>query len=305
MDQDIAIEVKGITKNFGGYTAIKNLSFSVTKAELFGIVGPDGAGKTTILRLLMGILLPTSGEVMVFGVSVGRYPEKVRESIGYMSQRFGLYEDLTVEENMEFYCDLYGVDRKERKRRMEELLDFSGLYPFKKRLAGHLSGGMKQKLGLTCALIHRPDILILDEPTAGVDPLSRRDFWRILYGLRNQGMTIVLSTAYLDEAERCTRIGLIYRGEMPMLDRPNNIRSSLGISMVEVVLSETSRARDILLRNEYVDMVTVYGDRLHIGLKEKEQMDSILDMLRSYRFEIKGSREVIPSLEDVFIKRIR
>ncbi|MGE5809019.1 MAG: ABC transporter ATP-binding protein, partial [Nitrospirota bacterium] len=206
-----AIKTTKLTKNFNDIVAVNNLNLEIRKGELYGLVGPDGAGKTTTMRLLAAIMDPTSGDAIVAGHSVLSEGERVREKIGYMSQRFGLYEDLTVMENILFYADLYDVPDKERPPRIERLLGFSNLSPFKDRLAGNLSGGMKQKLGLACALVHTPEILFLDEPTNGVDPVSRRDFWKILYDLLGGGVTIFVSTAYLDEAERCTRIGLMHK----------------------------------------------------------------------------------------------
>ncbi len=213
MENDIAIRTMKLTKAFGDNIAVDDLNLEIHKGELFGLVGPDGAGKTTIMRLLSAILKPTSGDAWIAGHSIRGEEEQIKEKIGYMSQRFGLYEDLTVIENIEFYADLYGVPPEERPSRYERLLGFSNLSPFKKRLAGNLSGGMKQKLGLSCALVHTPEVLFLDEPTGGVDPVSRRDFWRILYDLLKERVTIFLSTAYLDEAERCTRIVLSTKGK--------------------------------------------------------------------------------------------
>ena len=207
-----AITTSRLSRSFGRNVAVQDLDLKVQRGELYGLVGPDGAGKTTTMRLLAGIMAPTSGEAWVAGYSVLSDAERIKEVIGYMSQRFGLYEDLTVMENIEFYADIYEVAQKERKARFQRLLGFSNLTPFVDRLAGKLSGGMKQKLGLACALVHTPEILFLDEPTSGVDPVSRRDFWRILYDLLREGVTIFLSTSYLDEAERCARIGLMHKG---------------------------------------------------------------------------------------------
>ncbi|HEQ60014.1 MAG TPA: ABC transporter ATP-binding protein, partial [Firmicutes bacterium] len=209
-----AIRTENLTKVFDRHTAVDHLTLSVTRGEIFGLVGPDGAGKTTTLRLLTGILKPSAGEAWVCGHHTVRDAEAIKEKIGYMSQRFGLYPDLTVLENIHFYADIYSVPRKGRQARIDELLAFSNLTPFKKRQAGRLSGGMKQKLGLACALVHTPQVLFLDEPTNGVDPVSRRDFWRILYQLLREKVTIFVSTAYLDEAERCSRVGLIHQGKL-------------------------------------------------------------------------------------------
>ena len=207
-----AVTVDGLTRRFGAFTALDALSFQVAAGELFGIVGPDGAGKTTTLRVLAGVLPPTAGDATVVGTSVSRDPEGVKHHIAYMSQRFGLYGDLTVRENIEFYADLYGVPRRERPRRLERLYAFSQLGQFEGRLAANLSGGMKQKLSLSCALVHEPEVLLLDEPTFGVDPISRRELWLIVHEMVAGGMTAVVSTAYLDEAERCDRVALLHKG---------------------------------------------------------------------------------------------
>jgi len=218
------IRADNLTRKFDQLTAVDHLKFEVEEGEIFGLVGPDGAGKTTTMRLLTGILEPTSGEGWVFGRHIAKESESLKDHIAYMSQRFGLYEDLTVMENLNFYADIYGVSLKERKERVERLMSFSGLAPFTKRLAKNLSGGMKQKLGLACALIHTPKVLFLDEPTNGVDPVSRRDFWQILYQLLKEKVTILFSTSYLDEAERCKRVGLIHKGKLLKCDVPAAIK---------------------------------------------------------------------------------
>jgi ABC-2 type transport system ATP-binding protein len=228
-----AIKTTHLTRKFGALTAVDNLSFEVEEGEIFGLVGPDGAGKTTTMRLLTGILDPTSGEGWVCGRHVVREAEAIKEDIAYMSQRFGLYEDLTVIENLNFYADIYCVTAKEREAKIEKLLGFSGLTPFRKRLAGNLSGGMKQKLGLACALIHTPKVLFLDEPTNGVDPVSRRDFWQILYGLLREKVSILYSTSYLDEAERCKRVGLIHKGRLLKCDVPEAIKRERNAKTLE------------------------------------------------------------------------
>ncbi len=206
-------------------TAVDNLSLEINEGEIFGLVGPDGAGKTTTMRLLTGILDPTSGEGWVYNKHIVKEAEPLKANIAYMSQRFGLYEDLTVMENINFYADIYCVGKAERVKTIERLLSFSGLSPFTNRLAGRLSGGMKQKLGLMCSLIHTPKVLFLDEPTNGVDPVSRRDFWQILYQLLKEKVTILFSTSYLDEAERCKRVGLMHKGKLLRCDLPDNIKS--------------------------------------------------------------------------------
>ena len=225
-----------LTKRFASVTAVNALSFEVTEGELFGIVGPDGAGKTTLMRMLAGIMPPTSGDAIVDGISVAKKPEAMKSVIAYMPQRFGLYADLTVQENLDFYADLYLVPKDKKAQSLERLFQFSNLAPFRDRLAGKLSGGMKQKLGLMCALIHEPKILLLDEPTFGVDPISRRDLWIIIHEMVSHGVTIVVTTSYLDEAERFDRVAFLHNGRFLALDTPLALlagRSSLEDAFVE------------------------------------------------------------------------
>jgi ABC-2 type transport system ATP-binding protein len=228
-----AIKAIGLTRRFEELVAVDTLNLQIEQGEIFGLVGPDGAGKTTTMRLLTGVLEPTSGDAWVDDKHVVNQAEQLKENIAYMSQRFGLYEDLTVIENINFYADVYCVAKKERAEKVDQLLNFSGLLAFKTRLARNLSGGMKQKLGLACALIHTPRVLFLDEPTNGVDPTSRRDFWKILYQLLKEKVTILLSTAYLDEADRCARVGLMHKGKLLRCDVPGNIKKQTGTESME------------------------------------------------------------------------
>lgn len=229
----ITIKTKDLTRTFGTLTALDNLNLEVEEGEIFGLVGPDGAGKTTTMRLLTGIMDPTSGEAWVYNNHTVKEAEKLKESIAYMSQRFGLYEELSVLENIHFYADVYGVAKERRQEAVDRLLSFSGLLPFKQRFAGKLSGGMKQKLGLACALIHTPRVLFLDEPTNGVDPVSRRDFWNILYDLLKEKVTIFCSTCYLDEAERCRRVGMMHKGKLLRCDSPEAIKRECNTKTLE------------------------------------------------------------------------
>jgi len=229
----IAIKTEDLTRKFGSLTALDSLNLQVQEGEIFGLVGPDGAGKTTTMRLLTGILNPSAGEAWVYNKHTVREAEPLKEHIAYMSQRFGLYEELSVLENINFYADVYGVAKEKRNETIERLLGFSGLLPFKERFAGKLSGGMKQKLGLACALIHTPRVLFLDEPTNGVDPVSRRDFWNILYDLLKEKVTIFCSTSYLDEAERCRRVGLIHKGKLLRCDFPDSIKKECNVKTLE------------------------------------------------------------------------
>lgn len=298
------ITASSLSRSFGPLTAVNKLDLSIDRGELYGLVGPDGAGKTTAMRLLTGILEPTSGDAWVAGFPVRTDAERIKEKIGYMSQRFGLYEDLTVMENILFYADIYEVAQRDRPARLDRLLGFSNLTPFIDRLAGKLSGGMKQKLGLACALVHTPEILFLDEPTNGVDPVSRRDFWRILYDLLREGVTIFLSTSYLDEAERCARIGLMHKGTIIIEDQPKNVRSSLAMPMMEVWTDRVRTAGEIIRTVQGVSSVSVYGDRLHIGLVQKEAALAVLSALEREGIAVQDHRQILPSLEDVFITMV-
>ena len=274
------------------------------EGEVFGLVGPDGAGKTTTMRMLAAILEPTSGEVSVAGIDVKEEPEAVRDVIGYMSQRFGLYSDLTVMENLDFYADLYGVPRQGRGEQVERLLAFSNLAPFKRRLAGNLSGGMKQKLGLACALIHTPKVLLLDEPTNGVDPVSRRDFWRILYQLLKERVTIFVSTAYLDEAERCNRIGLMHQGRLLACDTPSGVKGLMAGTLLEIRCG-SCRDSARVLREAGERSVAVFGDRVHVVVEDGEagsdRVASALKRSGASSFDIHVAE---PSLEDVFMAAV-
>lgn len=300
----IAIKTSNLTKSFGETIAVDALDLEIRKGELFGLVGPDGAGKTTTMRLLTAIMDPTKGDARIAGLSILSQGEAIKEKIGYMSQQFGLYEDLTVMENLLFYADLYEVPQRDRPARIDRLLAFSNLTPFQGRLAGRLSGGMKQKLGLACALIHTPEILFLDEPTNGVDPVSRRDFWRILYELLKEGVTIMVSTAYLDEAERCTRIALMHHGKIMAIAEPRNIRNSFGFPMIEVWSDHARAALEQVRRMVGVHGVGLYGDRLHIALEKHAVAAEIIAQLHRAGIEVKDHREIMPSLEDVFISMV-
>lgn len=228
-----AIEFRNVTRKFGSLTAVNGLSLTIGRGEVFGLVGPDGAGKTTSLRMICGLLDPTEGEVLIDGESVGSNLDAVKDKIGYMAQRFGLYQDLTVEENLFFYSDLFGVVGAERDKLMGELLEMTRMAPFRERPAGKLSGGMKQKLALMCTLLHHPKILFLDEPTNGVDPVSRRDFWVILRKLVDGGLTLMVSTAYLDEAERCERVGLLHKGRLIHCETPAELKKQFQAATLE------------------------------------------------------------------------
>ncbi len=296
------IKIEGLTKRFGKTTAVDQLTLSVFTGEVFGLVGPDGAGKTTTMRLLTAIMAPTSGDAWVAGHHIVREAGAINDDIGYMAQRFGLYPDLTVAENIAFYADIYGVPQKGREAKVDQLLSFSNLLPFKKRLAGNLSGGMKQKLGLACALIHTPKVLFLDEPTNGVDPVSRRDFWRILYHLLQEKVTIFVSTAYLDEAERCSRVALIHKGRLLAIGTPDEVKKLSRAAILEVRASEPRRATMLLRERMPLGTVGMFGDRVHVTSSQPhEATHEIETVLKAAGLQVDEVRIIEPSLEDVFV----
>ena len=300
-----AIQAQGLACHFGDIRAIEDVSFTVRPGELFGLVGPDGAGKTTLLRMLAGVLNPDAGDAQLFGVSVVRDPESVKHEIAYMPQRFGLYTDLTVMENLMFYADLYQVPRRERPTRLERLFHFSNLAPFRDRLAGALSGGMKQKLALSCALIHMPKILLLDEPTFGVDPISRRDLWLIVHEMVEEGVTAVVSTAYMDEAERFDRVALLHEGRLLALDTPVALQQALAGEVLVVEVEAPRAARDLLKSHARVRRVALFGDKLHVTVASAAtDAPRIEQALRAADLRVLSITRVEASLEDVFIERM-
>lgn len=300
-----AISVRALTRTFGSLTAVDALSFEVARGELFGLVGPDGAGKTTTLRMLAGVMRPTSGDALVHGISAAADPEGVKHHIAYMSQRFGLYADLTVRENIDFYADLYEVPARERNPRLERLFQFSNLGPFQGRLAGQLSGGMKQKLGLCCALIHQPEILLLDEPTFGVDPISRRDLWLILEEMVSQGVAVLVSTAYMDEAERCDRVGLMDHGRLIALDAPATLQDSMHGQVVAVRSGDARRAVELLRPLPFVRRATLFGDTVHVVVNEGGTSRALIARaLADAGVAASEAEEIEASLEDIFIDRV-
>lgn len=300
MTVNTAIQTRSLTRSFGRTEALRGLNLAIKEGEIYGLVGPDGAGKTTTMRILCGIMEPTSGEVRVLGGP----PQKARRHIGYMPQRFGLYEDLTVRENLLFYADLFGVRKADRDARLARLMSFSQLGPFHGRRAGHLSGGMKQKLALACALIHTPQVLLLDEPTCGVDPVSRRDFWRILYELLREGVTLFVSTAYLDEAERCHRVGLLHKGRLLDEGPPERILSRVPGRIFEIEVKDARGARSLIQAHPGVLQTGVFGQRLHVALQGKEVLAGILEIFGSAGIRVSNAREIPPTLEDAFIAMI-
>lgn len=294
------VEARKLTRVFGSVIAVDQLDLKVAKGEVFGLVGPDGAGKTTTLRMLCTLLNPTSGEAFIAGDDVRKKVDAIKDRIGYMAQKFGLYADLTVEENMLFYADLFGVTGSQRDELMRQLLVMTRMEPFRARPAGKLSGGMKQKLALMCTLLHKPEVLFLDEPTNGVDPVSRRDFWTILYQLVKEGMTVFVTTAYLDEAERCDRVGLMDRGRLFRVDAPMALRQSLPEMCVEVRAENLREVRDRLRNYAGASSADLAGNALHVFLRPGTRIGDLQGEVPQAEI-----REIVPSLEDVFIATIR
>jgi drug efflux transport system ATP-binding protein len=293
-----------LARRFGAVRAVDAVSFSVREGELFGLVGPDGAGKTTLLRMLAGVLKPSGGDAQIFDASIVRAPEAVKHDIAYMPQRFGLYVDLTVSENLAFYADLYSVPMKERPARLERLYHFSNLGPFRDRLAGQLSGGMKQKLALSCALVHQPRLLLLDEPTFGVDPISRRDLWLIVHEMVEQGVTAIVSTAYMDEAERFDRVALLHQGSVLAIEAPERLQQSLPGTVLAIETDAPRRVRDVLTGNPLARRVMIFGDTVHVTVGSERDARGIERALRSAGVPSRRVTPVEASFEDVFIARL-
>ncbi len=309
--QDWVIETGGLTRRFRELTAVDGLDLAVQRGEIFGLVGPDGAGKTTTIRMLCAIMTPTAGWARVAGFDSIRQAEAIKRRIGYMAQRFNLYGDLSVVENLDFFADVFDVRGRERREAKERLLQFAGLTEFKKRRAAHLSGGMQKKLALACTLIHQPEVILLDEPTTGVDPVSRRDFWDILTELHLQGITILVSTPYMDEAERCSRVGLMYQGRLIVQDVPEQIKGLVGGELLELrpgsdVAAALRLAQKILAGQEGVLEVQTYGDLLHVLVDNAAQrQDALLRVLREAGIQVASLRQTRPRMEEAFISLVQ
>ncbi len=302
----LSIETINLTKTFGTLIAVNKLNLEVKRGEIFGLVGPDASGKTTTIRMLCGVLSPDGGEARVEGLDIRKDRELIKEKVGYLPQRFGLYGDLTVDENIQFYADLYQVSRSERAERVCRLLRFANLEPFVRRKAQDLSGGMKQKLGLICALIHRPQVLLLDEPTTGVDPLSRRDFWVILYELLKEGVTILFSTSYLDEAERCSRVGLIHQGELLVAETPAEVKARIRGTILQLRTANNQQAIRALEGLEGIKSLVLSGDKIHLLVDNVEKGERVIrDRMKRLKMEVLGLMKVRPTLEDAFVSIVR
>lgn len=302
----LSIQTTNLTKIFGPVIAVNQLNLEVRQGEIFGLVGPDASGKTTTLRMLCGILSPDGGEARIEGLDIRKDRERIKEKVGYLPQRFGLYGDLTVLENIQFYADLYQVSKKERRERIPRLLKFANLDPFVRRKAQDLSGGMRQKLGLICALIHTPPILLLDEPTTGVDPLSRRDFWVILYELLKEGVTILFSTSYLDEAERCHRVGLIQQGELLVAETPAEVKARVKGTILELRTVNNQQAIRALENLEGIRSLVLSGDKIHLLVDKGDEGEWVIqDRMKTLGMEVLSLGVVRPTLEDAFVSIVK
>ncbi|OIR02567.1 putative ABC transporter ATP-binding protein YbhF [mine drainage metagenome] len=296
-----AIAVAGLCKRFGALAALERLDFSVSPGEIFGLVGPDGAGKTTAMRLCAGVMRPDEGSIVIDEVDVLAHPERAKRHVSYMPQRFALYEDLTVAENIRFFADLFEMPDQLWRARAETMLAASDMSRFRGRLAGQLSGGMKQKLGLTCSLVHAPRVLLLDEPTTGVDPISRREFWQILYGLRAEGVAMLISTAYLDEAERCDRLALLHRGRMMYCDTPAGLKARMPGAMIEVLSPEPRRVRELLQALPGIRSVLLVGNGVHIHADDAGRLPQLKEVLAASGVAVSEVKAVAPTIEDLFV----
>ncbi len=299
MNNDIAINIEDLHKSYDDVKAVQGIRYNIRKGEMFGLVGPDGAGKTTTIRMLCGLVKPDSGSATLLDMDIVKDKNKIKDQIGYLSQRFSLYGDLTIDENIEFFAEIHNVKNFEDRR--NELLEFTRLTPFRDRLADNLSGGMKQKLALACSLIHKPQILFLDEPTTGVDPVSRRDFWKILSSLLKEGITVFMSTPYLDEAERCNKVALMHKGKIISLDTPARIKESINVEIAEIVCTRVRDANK-LVKEKLHNEVQLFGDRINVVLdKGDNNLEQVLKLLESNSINVVSYRIVPPSLENVFI----
>jgi ABC-2 type transport system ATP-binding protein len=299
-----AIEVKNLTKKFGDFVAVDGVSFEIPRGEIFGLLGPNGAGKTTTIRMLCGLLLPSAGDGTVLGFDVRRQPEEIKRRIGYMSQKFSLYNDLTAYENIDFYARLYGVPRSERKGRIAELIEMAGLEGFERELTTNLSGAWRQRLALACAIAHKPPMLFLDEPTAGVDPVSRREFWDLIYEMAGQDVSVLATTHYMDEAEYCNMIGMMYRGKLIALDDPDTLKEQMEGILLEIECDHPNRA--VALADEFPGVIdaAVHGILVHVIIEDESGVHRVKKLFKHNQITINRLEVVLPSLEDVFISMV-
>lgn len=300
MSVEKSIEAKHITRKFGDFTAVDQVSFEIPEGEIFGLLGPNGAGKTTLIRMLCGILTPTAGEARVMGFDVRSQPEKIKQNIGYMSQKFSLYYDLTVSENLHFYANLYDVPSNTIKTRVAELIETAGLRGREKQITSNLSGAWRQRLALACAIVHEPPMLFLDEPTAGVDPVSRREFWEMIYTLAGQGVSVLATTHYMDEAEFCNLIGMMYQARMIALSDPETLKNKIQGVLLEIDSPQPDQIESILKDLSFVQDVAMHGVLLRALVENENNKKQIQGALKAHGVASQIER-VLPSLEDVFI----
>jgi ABC-2 type transport system ATP-binding protein len=305
-DHDYAVVAEGLTKKFGKFVAVDQVSFKVKRGEVFGFLGPNGAGKSTTIRMLCGLISPTEGSASVGGFDIATQPDEVKSRIGYMSQRFSLYEDLTVEQNINFYGGIYGLDGSRLEERKRWAIEMAGLGGKETMLAHALSGGWRQRLALGCSILHEPPLLFLDEPTGGVDPVSRRNFWDLIYDLSHSGVTVFVTTHYMDEAEHCNTIGLIYSGKLISIGSPTELKHGLDrYSIFEVQSTHTVDAMELLRKQPWVAETSIFGSAFHVStLDEPEAQKKIRRLLTKEHMAADRIEQIIPSLEDVFINRI-
>lgn len=301
----MAVVVEGLTRSFGSFVAVDNISFQVRRGEVFGFLGPNGAGKSTTIRMLCGLLEPSSGSAVVGGIDVGRDPESVKANIGYMSQRFSLYEDLTVNENIRFYGGIYGLEGERLEDRRAWAVKMAGLDGKEDELTSTLSGGWKQRLALGCAILHEPPILFLDEPTGGVDPVSRRNFWDLIYQLSNAGTTVFVTTHYMDEAEHCTTIGFIYAGRLVAIGSPTELKQLIGEGTTyEVVCDRPLEAVELFQQQSWVAETSIFGSNCHVTVRGEDGASKVRSALTAAGIAASKVEAITPSLEDVFIHLI-
>lgn len=304
-----AIETHGLTRRFGSFTAVDHVDMTVEEGTIYGFLGPNGSGKSTMIRMLCGLLGPSDGHATVLGFDVIKQSEQIKRSIGYMSQQFSLYTDLTVMENLRFYAKIYGIPRRERESRIDEVIDIVGIDGFRTRLAANLSGGWKQRLALACALVHRPRLMFLDEPTAGIDPVARRDLWNLLFNLSGRGVTFFVTTHYMDEAERCSHVGYIYYSKLIVSGTPGDLKQipelrPAGTERLEVRCPRLPAAMRELNELDYVEDATIFADSLHVLAREGSE-ERIRHDLESHGFGVPQVVPVAPTLEDVFVTLTR
>ena len=304
MSRENAVEVHQLTRHFGDFIAVNHISFDIPKGEIFGLLGPNGAGKTTTIRMLCGLLKPTGGEARVLGYDISDQTEQVKRNIGYMSQKFSLYNDLTVYENLWFYANLYNIQNKRIKIRIDELIEMAGLRGHEKQLTHNLSGAWRQRLALACAIVHEPPMLFLYEPTAGVDPVSRREFWEMIYTMAGQGVSVLATTHYMDEAEFCNVIGMMYRSRLIALNDPDTLKTNMRGYLYEVDCNAPGKAEQILKSLVEVEDVAAHGVLMHVLLSNDNDTKLILKKLSENQIQVSRIEKVLPSLEDVFVSLV-